>query len=76
MGDSRLKVCTIHSFKGWELKNLIILITDSANTIGQLDKLVYTSLTRTLSSLKVFNFSDRYVEYGNSWIGLEKKELV
>ena len=67
MGDSRLKVCTIHSFKGWELKNLIILITDSANTIGQLDKLVYTSLTRTLSSLKVFNFNDRYAEYGNSW---------
>ena len=67
MGDSRLKVCTIHSFKGWELKNLIILITDDAKTVRQLDKLVYTALTRTLSSLKVFNFSDRYVEYGNSW---------
>jgi len=27
MGDSRLKISTIHSFKGWELTNVILLIS-------------------------------------------------
>ena len=52
MGDSRLKVCTIHSFKGWELKNLIVLITDKAQSVDQLDKLVYTSLQEHYQALR------------------------
>jgi hypothetical protein len=26
MGDSRLKMSTIHSFKGWEVPNVIVVI--------------------------------------------------
>jgi len=30
MGDSRLKMSTIHSFKGWELANIVLFIPKRA----------------------------------------------
>ena len=67
MGDSRLKICTIHSFKGWELKNLVIVIPKIADDINKLDKLVYTSITRSLAYLSIINLNPRYIDFGNSW---------
>ena len=68
MGDSRLKMSTLHSFKGWELMNVILIIPpDGSGSEPELDSLIYTSLTRTRSNLIVFNRHSKYVEYGNTW---------
>ena len=69
MGDSRLKMSTIHSFKGWELTNVILLITPLPKQadVEAFDNMIYTSMTRTRSNLIVFNLEPRYVEYGNQW---------
>ena len=63
MGDSRLKMSTIHSFKGWELLN-VILITPSKGKNRDTDFLMYTSITRTRQNLVVFNTNPRYSQFG------------
>jgi KaiC/GvpD/RAD55 family RecA-like ATPase len=69
MGDSRLKMSTIHSFKGWELTNVILLITPLPKQadVEAFDNMIYTSMTRTRSNLIVFNLEPRFIEYGNQW---------
>jgi hypothetical protein len=70
MGDSRLKMSTIHSFKGWELKTVILLIPENThpmNTGKSLDYLVYTALSRSLKDLCVINCCNKYDSFGNTW---------
>jgi hypothetical protein len=67
MGDSRLKISTIHSFKGWEVRNLIILIPNHKHKFEKLDKLVYTSMTRSMASIDIINTNRRYIDFGNTW---------
>lgn len=67
MGDSRLKISTIHSFKGWEVLNVILYIPE--NFFGSdedYDKIVYTAMTRTRQNLIVINANKRYWEFGES----------
>jgi len=70
----KLKVCTIHSFKGWELSNVII-ITPTENDAVQSSSwshfLFYTAMTRTKRNLIVFNSDRRYTEYGYEWHQIE-----
>lgn len=66
LGDSRLKMSTIHSFKGWEAMHVILLIPEEWKGLGNLDALVYTAMTRTRKTLIVLNCNERYVEYGGS----------
>ncbi len=66
LGDSRLKMCTIHSFKGWEAMHVILLIPSSWTESENLDAIVYTAMTRTRENLIVLNYNKRYVEYGKS----------
>jgi hypothetical protein len=65
MGDSRLKISTIHSFKGWELLNVVLFIpaTISDNNLN-IDSIIYTALTRTRENLIVLNSNQRYYEFG------------
>lgn len=66
MGDSRLKISTIHSFKGWEVLNVILYIPE--NYYGgddAFDKIVYTAMTRTRQNLIVINSNKRYSDFGN-----------
>lgn len=72
MGDGRLKMSTIHSFKGWELLNIILFIPARApETNKKLDALVYTAITRTRENLIVLNANNRYNNFGtkfpNKW---------
>jgi hypothetical protein len=68
MGDSRLKICTIHSFKGWEILNTILLTPINNIAINaNVDYLIYTSITRTRMNIIVFNQNPRYNEYGKTW---------
>ena len=55
-----LKMSTIHSFKGWEARNVIILIPDRENV----DHQIYTSLTRVQENLFVFNMNKKYQNFG------------
>ncbi len=44
MGDSRIKMSTIHSFKGWELMNIVIFLPKKApETNKKLDCILYTA---------------------------------
>ncbi len=58
----KLKMCTIHSFKGWERRNVIILVPKNANKY--FNKKFYTALTRVREKLIVVNISDRYKMFG------------
>lgn len=70
MGDSRLKISTIHSFKGWEVLNVILFIPESYYGADDVyDKIVYTAMTRTRQNLIVINANQRYWEFGD---GLSK----
>ncbi len=65
MGDSRLKMSTIYSFKGWELMNIIMYIPEKAfESDKRLDMVVYTALTRSRNNLIILNENKRYTEFG------------
>lgn len=51
-----MKISTTHSFKGWEIETLVIIIdkTDDESS----EELVYTALTRCKSNLLIFNRGD------------------
>lgn len=66
MGDGRLKICTIHSFKGWEILNVIVLTPDREND-KSIDFLLYIAITRARQNLIVFNRNKRYEDYGKDW---------
>jgi len=65
-GDSRLKMCTIHSFKGWEAQHVILLIPKEWKENENLDALIYTAITRTQKNLIVLNCNKRYHSFGES----------
>ena len=68
MGDSRLKMSTIHSFKGWELANIVLFIPKRApDSNKKLDAIVYTAITRTRENLIVLNANKRYSEFGEKF---------
>ena len=65
MGDSRLKMSTIHSFKGWELKTIIILIPpEEYFKKMNFDYLLYTAISRARKDVFVINCSQKYYEFG------------
>jgi superfamily I DNA and RNA helicase len=68
MGDGRLKICTIHSFKGWELLNIVIFIPSKAPQSNEkLDSMIYTAITRTRGNLIVLNANRRYLKFGEKY---------
>jgi len=50
MGDARLKATTLHSFKGWESRLLVVYVTEAAHAESL--ALVYAGLTRLKRSQK------------------------
>lgn len=59
MNTITMKLSTIHSFKGWEIHTLFLLIEseDSQNEFGT-NELIYTGLTRARVNLFVFNLGN------------------
>ena len=58
MDNGSYKMSTIHSFKGWELDNIILIINPSPlNTNYEEDKntyeLIYTAITRAKKRLHI-----------------------
>ena len=65
MGDSRIKMSTIHSFKGWDVLNVIMLIPSNYYGSTELfDKQVYVAMTRTRQNLIVLNANERFKKFG------------
>nr|WP_314572347.1 UvrD-helicase domain-containing protein [uncultured Pseudomonas sp.] len=74
MGDARVKATTLHSFKGWESRSLVIYIGEKINS--QSMALLYTGLTRIKrhmagSCLTVISSSVELSEYGKTWPDFE-----
>lgn len=65
-----IKISTIHSFKGWEINTLFLLIRDQ-DTLeefqgnGSLNELIYTALTRAKKNIIIINSTDLYHDFFN-----------
>lgn len=68
-GDARIKVCTVHSFKGWEAKALLIVWNKIYSNLDY--ALLYTAITRLKSGkssiLYVASAEPRLIEYSKHW---------
>jgi hypothetical protein len=70
MGDARVKATTLHSFKGWESRAIVIFIGNSIDKKSL--ALIYAGLTRLKkhsegSYLTVVSCADKLLDYGKSW---------
>jgi len=78
MGDARIKATTLHSFKGWESKALVLYVGRSVNQKSM--ALLYTGLTRLKrsvegSSLTVVSSANELIDYGRSWPSFQQITL-
>lgn len=59
MNTGTTKLSTIHSFKGWQVDNLILIIEDTPNSSDtedlSMDEVIYTGLTRCRQNLIILN---------------------
>lgn len=76
MSDPRVKASTIHSFKGWELRCVILILTSSLDPMQNASSLVYTGLSRSQQNLCVLNLSQRFKGFGESWESLDSLEMA
>ena len=60
INQPELKMCTYHSFKGWESRNIILLIPEISKNI---DRQVYTSITRVRQNLIIINQNKKYFNF-------------
>ena len=70
MGDARVKATTLHSFKGWEGRMLVVYVTEAASVESL--ALIYAGLTRLKrseegSSLTVVCSAPQLEGYGRSF---------
>jgi hypothetical protein len=70
LGDARLKATTIHSFKGYESRALVILI--DGNRVQPMRELLYVGLTRLRedpagSYISVVCADESLSDYGRTW---------
>lgn len=66
MKTGTIKLSTIHSFKGWEIHTLFLLIDDISGTKqdSTIDELIYTAITRCRYNLFVLNMGNsRYHDF-------------
>ena len=68
MSPGVMKLSTTHSFKGWEIKNLFLIIENENTDKFVSPELVYTALTRCRSNLFVYNIGNE--EYHNFFSSL------
>lgn len=71
-GDARVKVTTIHSFKGWESRALVVQVSNAFDTRGL--SLAYVAITRLKRDdhgcyLTVVCSAPELQEYGATWPG-------
>lgn len=62
MNPGYIKISTIHSFKGWDVKNLFLIIGNDNNNKFENPELIYTALTRCRSNLFIMNLGNTYYD--------------
>ncbi|NEQ36792.1 MAG: AAA family ATPase [Okeania sp. SIO3I5] len=66
MQGGRIKVATIHSFKGWELSNILVFFNPDKKRQNEHSKeLLYTAITRSQECLTVYNASSLFKDFGD-----------
>ncbi len=70
-----LKFSTIHSFKGWEAPNVLLLV-DAAPMEKDISELIYTGITRSKSNLIVMNLGNNEYDWSLSKIFDLRKESL
>jgi len=60
MGGGKLKVSTVHSFKGWDAETVILLWKSTGFNDSKQSALLYAGLTRAKTNLFVFNLDEKY----------------
>ncbi len=75
MGDARVKVCTIHSFKGWETRALVVHVARGSSVRDH--RLNYVALSRLKRSSQgsfctVVCTAPVLEEYGRTWPSFER----
>ena len=76
MGDARVKATTLHSFKGWESRAIVLFVGEKID--NQACALIYAGLTRLKrhekgSYLTVVSRASALAEFGRSWPNYEEK---
>ena len=64
MQGGRIKVCTIHSFKGWELSNILVFFNTNDSQIEKA-ALLYTGITRSQQCLTIYNIDPDFYDFGS-----------
>jgi len=64
MQGGRIKVCTIHSFKGWELNNILVFFNPEEEQEEAKVPLLYTAITRTQQNLTIYNADLKLSQFG------------
>jgi hypothetical protein len=78
MGDARVKATTLHSFKGWEARILVVYIGGKVNRKNL--ALIYAGLTRLKRSingscLTVISSIPELAEFGKGWQSFDDQTL-
>lgn len=69
MKTGTTKISTIHSFKGWEISSLFLIIEKDDEKEFNSPELIYTGLTRAKHDLFIINLgNDRYHEFFGEYI--------
>ena len=64
MQGGRIKVCTIHSFKGWELSNILVFFNPEEEQEQAKVPLLYTAITRSQQNLTIYNTDLKLSQFG------------
>ncbi len=65
MNKGTIKLCTIHSFKGWEITTAILILTKNDDA----DQLIYTAITRAKKNLLIINLgNEKYGDFFSSYM--------
>ncbi|BAZ47444.1 hypothetical protein NIES4103_00450 [Nostoc sp. NIES-4103] len=64
MQGGKIKVCTIHSFKGWELSNILVFFNPEEKQKEAKVPLLYTAITRSQQSLTIYNSDSDLTPFG------------
>ena len=73
MNPGTIKLSTIHSFKGWEIPNLFLILNPNENN----DELVYTALTRCRYNLFIIDIENKhYKDFFRSNVFSESSKII
>lgn len=64
MQGGKIKVCTIHSFKGWELSNILVFFNPEEEQEQAKVPLLYTAITRSQQNLTIYNADLKLSQFG------------